>query len=169
MCVYVYLNIKIKSGLWTFFTLIVYWWFTVATLPSEFYAYHIVMCNYVCHLLAGWASTSGLVWHCGIPCLACPPCCFSVCFYGAHEASAGKGMSLAFDQLTVCYVLSWSFPLKIVFFWQTDDPTQKNTLLVFKFLPLMIGYFSLSVPSGLSIYWWVSDIIFHLVWHSTSF
>lgn len=36
---------------------------------------------------------------------------------------------------------------------QTDDPAQKNTLLVFKFLPLMIGYFSLSVPSGLSIYW----------------
>ncbi|KAJ0021636.1 hypothetical protein Pint_32348 [Pistacia integerrima] len=35
---------------------------------------------------------------------------------------------------------------------QTDDPAQKNTLLVFKFLPLMIGYFSLSVPSGLSIY-----------------
>ncbi|KAL8146147.1 hypothetical protein AgCh_004034 [Apium graveolens] len=39
------------------------------------------------------------------------------------------------------------------FFWQTDDPSQKNSLLVLKFLPLMIGYFSLSVPSGLSIYW----------------
>lgn len=42
------------------------------------------------------------------------------------------------------------------FFCQTDDPAQKNTLLVFKFLPLMIGYFALSVPSGLSIYWLVS-------------
>ncbi|CAA6654946.1 unnamed protein product [Spirodela intermedia] len=30
----------------------------------------------------------------------------------------------------------------------TDDPSQKNSLLVLKFLPLMIGYFSLSVPPG---------------------
>lgn len=41
------------------------------------------------------------------------------------------------------------------FIRQTDDPSQKNSLLVLKFLPLMIGYFSLSVPSGLSIYWFV--------------
>ncbi|XP_072996441.1 inner membrane protein ALBINO3, chloroplastic-like [Typha latifolia] len=33
-----------------------------------------------------------------------------------------------------------------------DDPSAKNSLLVLKFLPFMIGYFSLSVPSGLSIY-----------------
>ena len=44
----------------------------------------------------------------------------------------------------------------LFYFGQTDDPAQKNTLLVFKFLPLMIGYFALSVPSGLSIYWLVS-------------
>ncbi|KAF3622105.1 Inner membrane protein PPF-1, chloroplastic [Capsicum annuum] len=42
---------------------------------------------------------------------------------------------------------------------QTDDPTQKNTLLVFKFLPLMIGYFSLSVPSGLTIYWFTNNVL----------
>ncbi|XP_031268185.1 inner membrane protein PPF-1, chloroplastic-like [Pistacia vera] len=42
---------------------------------------------------------------------------------------------------------------------QTDDPAQKNTLLVFKFLPLMIGYFSLSVPSGLSIYWFTNNVL----------
>jgi len=58
--------------------------------------------------------------------------------------------------------LSKHFQDLIVFYWQTDDPTQKNTLLVFKFLPLMIGYFSLSVPSGLSIYWLVSHCQFHL-------
>ncbi|KAL0911697.1 hypothetical protein M5K25_019856 [Dendrobium thyrsiflorum] len=39
------------------------------------------------------------------------------------------------------------------------DPSSKNTLLVFKFLPLMIGYFSLSVPSGLSIYWLTNNIL----------
>ncbi|KAH9701195.1 Inner membrane protein ALBINO3 [Citrus sinensis] len=42
---------------------------------------------------------------------------------------------------------------------ETDDPAQKNTLLVFKFLPLMIGYFSLSVPSGLSIYWFTNNVL----------
>ncbi|VFQ98187.1 unnamed protein product [Cuscuta campestris] len=42
---------------------------------------------------------------------------------------------------------------------QTDDPTQKNTLLIFKFLPLMIGYFSLSVPSGLTIYWFTNNVL----------
>lgn len=39
------------------------------------------------------------------------------------------------------------------------DPSSKNTLLIFKFLPLMIGYFSLSVPSGLSIYWLTNNIL----------
>jgi len=39
------------------------------------------------------------------------------------------------------------------------DPAQKNSLLVLKFLPLMIGYFSLSVPSGLSIYWFTNNVL----------
>lgn len=39
------------------------------------------------------------------------------------------------------------------------DPSQKNSLLVLKFLPLMIGYFSLSVPSGLSIYWFTNNVL----------
>ncbi|KAH9701194.1 Inner membrane protein ALBINO3 [Citrus sinensis] len=49
--------------------------------------------------------------------------------------------------------ISWLLP------FVTDDPAQKNTLLVFKFLPLMIGYFSLSVPSGLSIYWFTNNVL----------
>ncbi|GAB2234058.1 hypothetical protein Droror1_Dr00003295 [Drosera rotundifolia] len=39
------------------------------------------------------------------------------------------------------------------------DPNQKNTLLILKFLPIMIGYFSLSVPSGLSIYWFTNNVL----------
>ncbi|KAK7312478.1 hypothetical protein VNO77_36370 [Canavalia gladiata] len=39
------------------------------------------------------------------------------------------------------------------------DPSQKTSLLVFKFLPLMIGYFSLSVPSGLTIYWFTNNVL----------
>ncbi|KAK9755209.1 hypothetical protein RND81_01G009700 [Saponaria officinalis] len=40
-----------------------------------------------------------------------------------------------------------------------SDPSQKTSLLVLKFLPLMIGYFSLSVPSGLSIYWFTNNVL----------
>lgn len=36
---------------------------------------------------------------------------------------------------------------------QSQDPAQKQSQAILKFLPLMIGYFSLSVPSGLSLYW----------------
>jgi YidC/Oxa1 family membrane protein insertase len=63
---------------------------------------------------------------------------------------------------TICYlvlpvllVASQFVSMEIMKPPQTDDPSQKNTLLVLKFLPFMIGWFSLSVPSGLSIYWYV--------------
>eukprot|EP00897_Mesotaenium_endlicherianum_P003383 jgi/Mesen1/3072/ME000181S02147 len=42
---------------------------------------------------------------------------------------------------------------------QTTDPTQKQTQAILKFLPLMIGYFSLSVPSGLSLYWLTNNLL----------
>ena len=105
-------------------------------------------------MFAGWPSTIGLVWHCSIPCITCSPCHISVCIDGTHEASPGENIS------QVYVLFNWPFQaslriLNLICFIQTDDPAQKNTLLIFKFLPLMIGYFSLSVPSGLSIYWLV--------------
>ena len=42
----------------------------------------------------------------------------------------------------------------IVSFLKSNDPAMKSSQAVTKLLPLMIGYFSLSVPSGLSLYWW---------------
>ncbi|CAK9137860.1 unnamed protein product [Ilex paraguariensis] len=47
--------------------------------------------------------------------------------------------------------------------WQTNDLSRKNALLVFKFLPFMISYFPLSVPSGLSIYWLVFKYKYNLL------
>ncbi|KAF5954179.1 hypothetical protein HYC85_007035 [Camellia sinensis] len=55
----------------------------------------------------------------------------------------------AYLVLPVLLVLSQYVSMELMKPPQTDDPAQKNTLLIFKFLPLMIGYFSLSVPSGL--------------------
>ncbi|CAI0393390.1 unnamed protein product [Linum tenue] len=67
----------------------------------------------------------------------------------------------AYLVLPVLLIVSQYVSMEIMKPPQTDDPAQKNTLLVFKFLPLMIGYFSLSVPSGLTIYWFVSYQQYH--------
>ncbi|XP_059316362.1 ALBINO3-like protein 1, chloroplastic [Lycium ferocissimum] len=42
---------------------------------------------------------------------------------------------------------------------QSDDPNVKNSQAITKFLPLILGYFSLSVPSGLSLYWFTNNIL----------
>lgn len=65
----------------------------------------------------------------------------------------------AYLVLPVLLVVSQFVSMELMKPPQTDDPSQKNTLLVLKFLPLMIGYFSLSVPSGLSIYWFTNNVL----------
>ncbi|XP_052186565.1 inner membrane protein PPF-1, chloroplastic [Diospyros lotus] len=65
----------------------------------------------------------------------------------------------AYLVLPVLLIASQYFSMELMKPPQTDDPAQKNTLLVFKFLPLMIGYFSLSVPSGLSLYWFTNNVL----------
>ena len=40
----------------------------------------------------------------------------------------------------------------------TDESQQQNQAIL-KFLPLMIGWFSLSVPSGLGLYWLVNNVV----------
>ncbi|CAA0833736.1 ALBINO3-like protein 1- chloroplastic [Striga hermonthica] len=42
---------------------------------------------------------------------------------------------------------------------QSNDPNVKSSQAITKLLPLMIGYFALSVPSGLSLYWFTNNIL----------
>ena len=112
----------------------------------------------VCHL-TGWSSTPWLGRYCSLPCSACPASCLTIYFNGAYEASWSKIISSVFVCHTF-FIIFWRWQLLKGILGQTD-PSQKNSLLVLKFLPLMIGYFSLSVPSGLSIYWSVSKSLFH--------
>ncbi|OWM89707.1 hypothetical protein CDL15_Pgr024455 [Punica granatum] len=42
---------------------------------------------------------------------------------------------------------------------QSNDPNMKNSQAITKFLPVLIGYFALSVPSGLSLYWFTNNIL----------
>ncbi|XP_010043569.2 inner membrane protein PPF-1, chloroplastic [Eucalyptus grandis] len=71
----------------------------------------------------------------------------------------GWSDTVAYLVLPVLLVVSQFVSMELMKPPQSDDPAQKNTLLVFKFLPLMIGYFSLSVPSGLSIYWFTNNVL----------
>lgn len=47
--------------------------------------------------------------------------------------------------------------------FQSNDPNMKSSQAITKFLPLMIGYFALSVPSGLSLYWWAYGETFFIL------
>jgi len=42
---------------------------------------------------------------------------------------------------------------------KTDDPAQQQSQAILKFLPLMIGFFSLNVPAGLTLYWFANNLI----------
>lgn len=52
------------------------------------------------------------------------------------------------------------FSCFLVPIFQVNDPSQQNAQAATKFLPLLIGYFALSVPSGLSLYWLAIIIAF---------
>lgn len=42
---------------------------------------------------------------------------------------------------------------------QSDDPQAARTQAVLKYLPFMLGYFSLSVPAGLGVYWITNNLV----------
>lgn len=65
----------------------------------------------------------------------------------------------AYLVLPVLLVISQFASMQLMQTPQSNDSSQKNTQLILKFLPLMIGYFSLSVPSGLSLYWFVNNLL----------
>lgn len=66
---------------------------------------------------------------------------------------------------TICYLV---LPVGLVvsqFFTQkilsppSDDPQQQQSQAILKFLPLLIGWFSLNVPSGLTLYWFTNNVL----------
>jgi YidC/Oxa1 family membrane protein insertase len=42
---------------------------------------------------------------------------------------------------------------------KTDDSSAEQANAILKFLPLMIGWFSLNVPSGLTLYWFTNNLL----------
>ncbi|XWS63768.1 hypothetical protein CRYUN_Cryun06bG0130000 [Craigia yunnanensis] len=61
----------------------------------------------------------------------------------------GWSDTLAYLVLPVLLVVSQCFSVQIIQSAQSNDPNMKSSQALTKFLPVMIGYFALSVPSGL--------------------
>lgn len=70
----------------------------------------------------------------------------------------GWDATLAYLVLPVVLVLS-QYASTSLLTPKTDDPAQQQSQAILKFLPLMIGWFSLSVPSGLGLYWLTNNIV----------
>ncbi|XP_042503193.1 ALBINO3-like protein 1, chloroplastic [Macadamia integrifolia] len=71
----------------------------------------------------------------------------------------GWSDTLAYLVLPILLVISQYISVQIMQSSQANDPNLKSSQAVTKFLPLMIGYFALSVPSGLSLYWLTNNIL----------
>lgn len=67
--------------------------------------------------------------------------------------------TLAYLVLPVLLVVSQYISLQIMQSSQATDPNVKSSQVLNKVLPLVIGYFALSVPSGLSLYWFTNNIL----------
>ncbi|EOA40590.1 hypothetical protein CARUB_v10009320mg [Capsella rubella] len=67
--------------------------------------------------------------------------------------------TLAYLVLPLLLVFSQYLSIQIMQSSQSNDPAMKSSQAVTKLLPLMIGYFALSVPSGLSLYWLTNNIL----------
>lgn len=72
----------------------------------------------------------------------------------------GWSDTFAYLVLPVLLVISQYVSVQIMQSSQANnDPNLKASQAITKFLPLMIGYFALSVPSGLSLYWFTNNIL----------
>lgn len=108
----------------------------------------------------GLLTAEGFFW---IPSLAGPVADYSAgisWLFPLVDGAPPVGWSnaLAYLALPVVLVIS-QFYMQQTLTPQTDDPQQQTMQQVMKFMPLMFGYFSLIVPSGLTLYWFTSNIL----------
>lgn len=71
----------------------------------------------------------------------------------------GWSDTAAYLVLPVLLIVSQYISVQIMQSSQGNDPNQKSSQALTAFLPLLIGYFALSVPSGLSLYWFTNNIL----------
>lgn len=73
----------------------------------------------------------------------------------------GWGPALAYLTMPVLLVVSQFVSQKIISGQSAanTDPSQAQAQAILKFLPLMIGWFALNVPSGLTLYWFTNNVL----------
>ena len=82
-------------------------------------------------------------------------------FKGWTEGHPAMGWedTLAYLSIPIVLVITQSLSQKVLQPAQSDDPAQQQTQQILKFLPLMIGWFSLNVPAGLGVYWVINNLL----------
>ena len=82
---------------------------------------------------------------------------------GSWVPSLGWETTLAFMIMPVVLVLGQSLSMQILTppiddsMGQEEKEQMEKSQVILKFLPLLIGFFSLQVPAGLTIYWFTSN------------
>ena len=66
--------------------------------------------------------------------------------------------TLAYLSLPIMLVIAQSISLKVLT-PPSDDPAVQRTNAILKYLPLLLGYFALSVPAGLGVYWVTNNLL----------
>jgi YidC/Oxa1 family membrane protein insertase len=72
--------------------------------------------------------------------------------------SIGWGPALAYLVLPILLVVSQIY-MQQMMTPPSTDPQQASVQSIMKFMPFMFGYFALVVPSGLSLYWFTSNLL----------
>ena len=77
-----------------------------------------------------------------------------------HDFSPPLGWpdTLAYLTIPLLLYLAQAISLQILT-PPSDDPTIQRTQQILRYLPLLIAYFSLSVPSGLGVYWITNNVL----------
>ncbi|KAK9827918.1 hypothetical protein WJX74_009095 [Apatococcus lobatus] len=71
----------------------------------------------------------------------------------------GWGEASAYLVLPVLLVVSQYVSQAIISPTSGQDQSQQSSQAFLKFLPLILGYFSLNVPSGLTLYWFTNNLL----------
>jgi YidC/Oxa1 family membrane protein insertase len=66
--------------------------------------------------------------------------------------------TLAYLSIPLLLVVAQTISLRVLT-PPSDDPAVQKTQRILKYLPLVLGYFALSVPSGLGVYWVINNFL----------
>lgn len=75
-----------------------------------------------------------------------------------YTPSLGWHDTLAYATIPVLLYVAQALSLKILT-PPSDDPQVQKSQAILKYLPLMLSYFSLSVPAGLGVYWIINNLL----------